>query len=79
VNTPAVCVTAIFPPPGVLLVVMGVVGLWSRRAPGTWPWQGAFWDAMQWSVTGALAIVTLGVLLNQGVVIPLWRFFRGNG
>ncbi|MEW5848377.1 MAG: hypothetical protein AB2A00_06160 [Myxococcota bacterium] len=74
-----IVLTALFPPVGGGLVLAGLLGLWATRAPGTWPWEGRFWDAMQWTVTGALAIVTLGVLLNQGVVVPVWRALRGGG
>ena len=63
---------ALHPVPGGLLLLMGVVSLWSKRAPGRWPWHAAFWEQMQWTLAGALGIFTVGVALHVLVVRPIF-------
>jgi hypothetical protein len=71
-----VVVNAAHPAVGAPLVGVGLVLLWSQNAPGTWPWQARFWDAMQWMVASALGIVAVGVILHVAVVRPLWDALR---
>ena len=67
-----VLVVAMHPVPGTLLVLMGVVSLWSSRAPGLWPWHGEFWERMQWTLGGALGIVCVGTVLHVLLVRPIF-------
>ncbi|MBI5495648.1 MAG: hypothetical protein HY904_11540 [Deltaproteobacteria bacterium] len=73
-----VLVVAVHPVPGTLLVLMGIVSLWSKRAPGLWPWHAAFWERMQWTVGGSLAIVTVGTALHVLVVRPIFGMVWGG-
>ena len=70
-------VVALHPVPGTLLVLMGVVSLWSSRAPGLWPWHGEFWERMQWTLGGALGIVCAGTVLHVVLVRPVFDVVRG--
>jgi len=71
-----VLVVALIPPLGVLLISAGVIMNWVKKAPGTWPWHGRFWDEMGWTVAGAMGITILGLVLNRLVFQAVFSVVR---